>query len=77
MSICVHGSDAVKKGRHRRYEEARALKRSPDINLDELLESLKTDESRPAWADDDDDDLDDDLADRYADEFDDEEDDED
>lgn len=68
----------MKKGRHRRYEEARALKRSPDINLDELLESLKTDESRPAWADDDDaDDLDDDLADRYADDFDDEEDDED
>ena len=68
----------MKKGRHRRYEEARALKRSPDINLDELLESLKTEESRPAWADDDDtDDLDDDLADRYADDVDDEEDDED
>ena len=32
----------MKKGRHRRFEEARALKRSSDINLDELFESLNT-----------------------------------
>ncbi|MFN0028929.1 MAG: hypothetical protein ACKV2O_17340 [Acidimicrobiales bacterium] len=33
----------MKKGRHRRFEEARALKRSSDIDFDRLLESLKKD----------------------------------
>jgi hypothetical protein len=33
----------VKKGRHRRFEEARALKRSSDIDFDRLLESLQKD----------------------------------
>jgi hypothetical protein len=39
----------VKKGRHRRFEEARALKRSQDIDFDDLLESLSTEgPPRPA-----------------------------
>ena len=28
---------AVKKGRHRRFEEARALKRGPDIDIEGIL----------------------------------------
>jgi hypothetical protein len=28
----------VKKGRHRRFEEARALKRGPDIDIEALLD---------------------------------------
>jgi hypothetical protein len=35
------GSRPVKKGRHRRFEEARALKRSTDFDPDRLFESLK------------------------------------
>jgi hypothetical protein len=31
----------VKKGRHRRFEEARALKRSTDFDADRLFESLQ------------------------------------
>lgn len=31
----------MKKGRHRRFEEARAMKRSNDVDLDELMESLR------------------------------------
>ena len=34
------GSRPVKKGRHRRFEEARALKRSTDFDPDRLFESL-------------------------------------
>ena len=30
----------MKKGRHRRYEEARALKRSDDGSLEELIENF-------------------------------------
>jgi len=30
----------VKKGRHRRYEEARALKQNQDLDLDAIFESL-------------------------------------
>ena len=47
----------MKKGRHRRFEEARALKRSQDVNFESLLDSLGTDdaeEPKPehdAWAD--------------------------
>jgi len=48
----------VKKGRHRRYEEARELKRSHDGDFDALLDSFdgdkKTEEPKPehlAWAD--------------------------
>jgi len=31
----------VKKGRHRRYEEARALKRNQDLDLDSIFDSLE------------------------------------
>jgi hypothetical protein len=34
----------VKKGRHRRFEEARAMKRSQDVDFDALLDSLQTDD---------------------------------
>jgi hypothetical protein len=53
----------VKKGRHRRFEEARAMKRSQDVDFDALLDSLQTDrdDQTPGdWDDDTDDDLDDD-----------------
>ena len=35
----------MKKGRHRRYEEARALKQNQDLDLDSIFESLNVDES--------------------------------
>ncbi len=47
----------MKKGRHRRYEEAREMKRSHDGDFDRLLEDLNNDrEDLPkpehlAWAD--------------------------
>lgn len=49
----------MKKGRHRRFEEARALKRSHEVDLDDLFESLNGSESdegehkpeHDAWAD--------------------------
>ena len=41
----------MKKGRHRRFEEARALKRGPDIDIESIL-----DEPFTASEDDDDDD---------------------
>lgn len=47
----------MKKGRHRRYEEARELKRSHDGDFDALLDSFDEDdggEPKPehqAWAD--------------------------
>jgi len=65
------GSWPVKKGRHRRFEEARALKRSPDIDFDRLLDDLKKDEDETVtpelelddeYAEDDDDEDDDDDA---------------
>ena len=37
----------MKKGRHRRFEEARALKRSSDINIEDIFESLKSERSSP------------------------------
>ncbi len=49
----------MKKGRHRRFEEARAMKRSQDVDFDALLDSLATDADRKpeheAWSDFDDD----------------------
>jgi len=53
----------VKKGRHRRYEEARALKQNQDLDLDSIFESLdvserdENEESQAfdAWADEYDD----------------------
>ncbi|MBX7068419.1 MAG: hypothetical protein K1X38_03450 [Microthrixaceae bacterium] len=41
----------MKKGRHRRFEEARALKRGPDIDIEGILN-----EGVPAEIDDDEDD---------------------
>ena len=34
----------MKKGRHRRFEEARALKRNQEMDFDSILESLDSDE---------------------------------
>ena len=36
------GAVEVKKGRHRRYEEARALKRNQDLDINEIFDSLET-----------------------------------
>ena len=47
----------MKKGRHRRFEEARALKRSQDVDLHDLFEEISDSdegEHKPehdAWAD--------------------------
>jgi hypothetical protein len=43
----------VKKGRHRRFEEARELKRGPDIDIESILDTPGTDSD--ADADDEDD----------------------
>ena len=50
----------MKKGRHRRYEEARALKRGPDIDIEEILEEDAEDDEeffdvsgRAGWFDED------------------------
>ncbi len=46
----------MKKGRHRRYEEARELKRSHDGDFEALLHNFEDDDSEPekpehaAWA---------------------------
>ena len=34
----------MKKGRHRRFEEARALKRNQEMDIDSILESLTDDD---------------------------------
>lgn len=47
----------MKKGRHRRFEEARALKRSEDVDLHDLFEDISDSDSgehkpeHDAWAD--------------------------
>ncbi len=48
----------MKKGRHRRFEEARALKRSDNVDLDEIFDSISSDSDEAtykpehdAWAD--------------------------
>lgn len=41
----------MKKGRHRRYEEARALKRGGDLDIEAIFNDLGTD--RPAAPSDD------------------------
>lgn len=48
----------MKKGRHRRFEEARALKRSHEVDFNDLFESISDDDSEgehkpehDAWAD--------------------------
>lgn len=58
------GSRPVKKGRHRRFEEARALKRSTDFDPDRLFESLQGDDAPDAggsaeFEDEDEDEFDD------------------
>ncbi|MDP7550121.1 MAG: hypothetical protein QF896_02870 [Acidimicrobiales bacterium] len=52
----------MKKGRHRRFEEARALKRNQDLDLDSIFDSLSDTREEPsnsgestasgAWSDD-------------------------
>ena len=34
----------MKKGRHRRYEEARALKQNQNLDLDSIFDSLRVDD---------------------------------
>lgn len=47
----------MKKGRHRRFEEARALKRSHEVDFEDLFETISGDEDETykpehdAWAD--------------------------
>ena len=49
----------VKKGRHRRFEEARALKRGPDVDIESILEESDEEEDdssvsgRAGWYEDD------------------------
>ena len=38
----------MKKGRHRRYEEARALKRNQELDINEIFDSLNTDDTQIA-----------------------------
>lgn len=49
----------MKKGRHRRYEEARELKRGPDIDIEAIFDDGDTEEDddhpgRSAWFEDED-----------------------
>jgi len=50
----------VKKGRHRRFEEARALKRGPDVDIERVFDDPEAEEvdrevnGRSGWYDDDD-----------------------
>jgi hypothetical protein len=77
----------VKKGRHRRYEEARALKRGPDLDIEGILDDLSSDRNDRPGGDPDDFDVlqadgvdtvpaaeasDDQVDDEYDDELDDE-----
>ena len=64
----------MKKGRHRRYEEARALKRGPDLDIEDLFTDLRDQGSAgdptpvpsDASADDPSDSLDEGEEDDYA-----------
>lgn len=58
----------MKKGRHRRYEEARALKRGSDLDIDSIFSDLSADQGNARDVDVDD--VDDlyDEDDEYADE---------
>lgn len=65
----------MKKGRHRRYEEARNLKRGPDLDIEALFTDLGGEPSSVAAAVEDeprDDDVEYDPGDRYEDDLDDE-----
>ena len=56
----------MKKGRHRRYEEARALKQNQDLDLDSIFDSLEIGDREAdgdsldsdKWADENEDDTD-------------------
>jgi hypothetical protein len=58
----------VKKGRHRRYEEARALKRGPDLDIDALFTDLGGEPLLPTDEPDQVDEASDELADDEDDE---------
>jgi hypothetical protein len=58
----------VKKGRHRRYEEARALKRGPDLDIDALVTDLGGEPLLPTDEPDQVDEASDELADDEDDE---------
>lgn len=45
----------MKKGRHRRYEEARALKRGSDLDIESILNDLSGDPDKSTDVDVDDD----------------------
>lgn len=60
----------MKKGRHRRYEEARSLKRGPDLDIEALFTDLEG-EPPPVAAPVDEADDDDEYVDIYADDYDD------
>ena len=55
----------MKKGRHRRYEEARALKQNQDLDLDSIFDSLqiedREDQRDPAAIDGSEDESDEEL----------------
>ncbi len=55
----------MKKGRHRRYEEARALKRGSDLDIQSILDDLSGETDVPTDADDEYDDHEDDAYDGY------------
>ena len=50
----------MKKGRHRRFEEARALKRGPDVDIERVFEEPEVEDpdreinGRSGWYDDED-----------------------
>jgi hypothetical protein len=46
----MDGESTVKKGRHRRYEEARNLKRGPDLDIEALFTDLGGEPSTVAAA---------------------------
>lgn len=62
------GESTVKKGRHRRYEEARNLKRGPDLDIEALFTDLETEPGAVASVveDDEDDDVELDPSDEFA-----------
>jgi len=72
-SVVDDGESTVKKGRHRRYEEARNLKRGPDLDIEALFTDLGGEPSMVAAVvedvprDDIEDELDDDPS-HYSDE---------
>ena len=41
----------MKKGRHRRYEEARALKQNQDLDLDSIFDTDGESPAFDAWSD--------------------------